>query len=194
MPDYDLDDLLSALNEVAADSNPDDDDRDPNDDPDDDDSRDPNDDDWDREQAEDGEEDDGTDDDDGDYASRRSVMRLEELNAEAERWTFNQRIAKTKQPKKPINKADQNMNEISALRQKTSQINFELETGKQLAAEKKQYQEASVAMYLANLSPAEKRERDKDMRRIVEHCSAICPEASPSWREQARAAFRNKRL
>ena len=46
MPDYDLDDLLSALNEVASSSDPDsDDDRDPNDDPDEDDSRDPNDDD-----------------------------------------------------------------------------------------------------------------------------------------------------
>jgi hypothetical protein len=84
--DYDIDDLLAALNAVASSSDPDsDDDRDPNDDPDNDESRDPNDDDWDHEQAEDGEQDDGTDDDDGDYSSRsrRAVMLLEKLNSEA---------------------------------------------------------------------------------------------------------------
>jgi hypothetical protein len=121
-------------------------------------------------------------------------MRLEELNAEAGRWTFSQRIAKAKQPKKSMSKADQNMNKISALRVKTCKINFELKTGKLLAAEKKLYQESSVALYLAKLTPEEKRERDEDMRRIAAHYAAICPEASPVWREDATAAFRNKRL
>jgi hypothetical protein len=75
VPDYDLDDLLSALSEVASSSDPDsDDDPDPNDDPDDDDSRDPNDGDSDPEQAEEGEQDDGTDDGDGGYSRRRKMM------------------------------------------------------------------------------------------------------------------------
>jgi hypothetical protein len=37
------------------------------------------------------------------------------------------------------------MSSIAELREKTSKINFELETGKQLAAETKKYQEATVA-------------------------------------------------
>jgi hypothetical protein len=203
MPDYDLDDLLAALNSVAAESDPDDDtDHDANDDLVNDDSRDPNDNDdrddsWDREQGEDNEQDDGTDEDDGDYASRRSVMLLEKLNSEA-RWTLDrsvaQRIAHSKQPAQPISKTDQNMSSIAGLREKTSQINFEMETGKLLAVETKKYQEASLALYLSNLTPEQKREHDEDMRRMQEHYSGICEEVSPDWREQATAAFRNKRL
>jgi hypothetical protein len=195
MPEYDLDDLLDKLNEVAADSDADDDD---DRDPDDDDSRDPNDDDWNREQGEDGEQDDGTDDDDGDYSGRRSVMLLEKLNSDADCWTLDrsiaQRIAKATQPKKPFSKADQNMNKISALRQKTSKINFEMETHKLLATATKDHQEASVACYLTNLTPAERREHDEEMRRMAHYYSGICEEVSPDWREQATAAFRSKRV
>jgi hypothetical protein len=86
------------------------------------------------------------------------------------------------------------MSSIAELREKTSKINFELETGKQLAAETKKYQEATVALYLANLTPEEKREHGEDMRRIAEQYSVIYPEASPDWREQATAEFQNKRL
>ena len=105
-----------------------------------------------------------------------------------------QRVAHAKELKKPMNKAHQNLSKIAALREKTSQINFEMETGKLLATERKKHQGAAVAFYLANLTPEEKRENDEDMRRIAEHYSAICPEASPAWREDATAEFRNKRL
>jgi hypothetical protein len=195
MSKYNLDDLLDKLNEVAASSEPDDDDdRDPNDDPDNDDSRDPNDDDWDREQGEDGEQDDGTDDD---YSGRRAVMLLEKLNSDS-RWTLDrsiaQRIAHAKQPAQPISKTDQNMSSIAELREKTSKMNFEMKTDKQLATEKKNYQDASVACYLANLTPEQKRERDEDMRRMAHYYSGICKEVSNSWREDGTAAFRSKRL
>jgi hypothetical protein len=105
-----------------------------------------------------------------------------------------QRIAQAKQPKKPISTTDQNMNRIADLREKTQKINFEMETRKLLAAEKKKYQEASVALYLANLSSEQKREHDEDMQRIAHYYSGVCKEASPSWREDATAEFRNKRL
>jgi hypothetical protein len=193
VPHYDLDDLLSALNEVAADSAPDDDSRDANDDPDDDDSRDPNDDYWNREQGEDGEQDDGTDDDEGDYTSRRAVMLLEKLRSEPVRWTLNphiaRRIAQVKQPEKPVTKANQNWRKIEDLRQKTSQIHYEIKTDKLLADEVKKYKEASVALYLANLTPAEKAEHEADMRRMAHYYSGICKEASYSWREDAAAEF-----
>ena len=104
---------------------------------------------------------------------------------------YSQRVA-AKKPKKPISKSDQNMSKIADLREKTYEINFEMKTDKLLATETKKHQEASVASYLANLSPAERREHDEDMRRIAEHYSALCPEVSNSWREDATAAFRNR--
>jgi hypothetical protein len=119
-------------------------------------------------------------------------MLLEKLNAEAERWAFNQRIVKAKQPKKPISKVDQKMSKIADLRQKTCHINYEMDTDRVLAAETKKHKEASLALYLANLTPDQKREHDQDMRRIAKHYSAICPEASHSWREDAKAEFGNR--
>jgi hypothetical protein len=202
--DLDLDDLLAALQSVASSSDPDNDtDRDPNDDPDNSDF-DPNDDPDNVDDPEDVDDDprsyrdDDDDDDEGDYSRRRTVMLLEKLRSEPDCWTLDsriaQRIAKAKQSAKHISKANQNMNRIAALRQKTSQINSEMKTDQLLAAETKKHQEASVAFYLANLTPEEKREHGEDMRRIAEHYSAIGPEASPDWREQERADFQNKRL
>jgi hypothetical protein len=86
------------------------------------------------------------------------------------------------------------LSKIAALREKTSQINFEMKTDKLLAAGTKKHQEASLALYLSNLTPEQKREHEDDIRRIAEHYAAICPEVSPAWREQATAEFRNTRL
>ena len=110
-------------------------------------------------------------DDDGDYSRRRRMMHLEESNAEAERWTFNQRIAEAKQAKKKlISKADSKTSKIADLRQKTSQINYEMETDKVLAWTMR-YQEASLARYLAKLTPEQQREREEDMTRIAQYYS-----------------------
>jgi hypothetical protein len=177
VPDYDLNDLLAALNEVAADSGHDDDD--PSDD----------DDDWSREQGEDNEQDDGDDNDQGDYGSSPTVMRLRRLQADARTFKLPRGIAATKRPQKPVSKVQQNWQKISALRQKTSQINYEMKTGKLLAEETRKYQEASVALYLANLTPEQRREHDEDMRRMGHYYSEMCPEASPDWRKDSTAAF-----
>jgi hypothetical protein len=48
-----------------------------------------------------------------------------------------------------------------------------MKTAKLLATATKNHQEASVACYLANLSPAEKAQRDEDMRRMQEHYSSV---------------------
>jgi hypothetical protein len=199
--DLDLDDLLAALQSVASSSEPDSDtDMDPNDDPNAGDF-DPNDDPNNVDDPEDVDDDprsyrdeDDDDDDEGDYSRSPSiVIRLQRLENEAGVFRMP-RTTRPRPTKGPMSKADQNMNKVSALRQKTYQINFEMETCKLLAAETKEHKQASVALYLANLSPVEKREHDEDMNRIAHYYSGICPEASSSWREEARAEFRNKRL
>jgi hypothetical protein len=96
--------------------------------------------------------------------------------------------------KKPVNKADQNIKKIADLQGKTQRMNYEVKTAKLLATATKDHQQASVACYLANLSPSEKAQRDEDMRRMGHYYSRVCQEASPNWREDARAEFRNKRL
>jgi hypothetical protein len=197
--DLDLDDLLAALNEVASSSQPDSDsDMNPNDDPDNgdfepndnpDDVDDPEDVDDDPRSYRDDDDEDNDDDNEGDYSRRPSVLLLEKLNTEAQRWTLSQRVAPARRAQRPMSKADQNIKKIAELQGKTRRINYEMKTAELLAAATKKHKEASVASYLASLSPAEKREHDEDMRRIAEHYSAICPEASPDWRKDATAAF-----
>lgn len=198
MRDYDLDDLLSALNEVASSSDPDSDSHmDPNDDPDAGDF-DPNDDPDNVDDPEDVEDDPRSytddDDDENDYSRKPAiVMRLRKLEAEAGQFGLP-RMTRSRAPKKPMSKTDQSMSKIANLREKTSKINLEIETDKLLAAETKKHKNASVASYLADLSPEQKREHDQNMRRIAEHYSARYPDVAASWREDATAVFRNKRL
>jgi hypothetical protein len=60
-------------------------------------------------------------------------------------------------------------------------MNYETETAELLAAETKKHRDASVAFYLANLTPEQKREHDQEMQRIAQHYSDRYPYISPSW-------------
>jgi hypothetical protein len=104
-----------------------------------------------------------------------------------------ERRRKAKQPK-PVSRAQANIARVVELRKKTAAIDYELETQRTLAAESKRHQDASVALYLANLTPAQRAERDEDTRRMAFHYSGLIPELSPSWREEAAAAFKNRKL
>jgi hypothetical protein len=115
------------------------------------------------------------------------IMRLEKLHTDAKHWAVPR--TRATQPKRTMSKADQNIKKIADLQGKTQRMNYELKTAELLATATKNHKDASVAFYLANLSPEQKREHEDDMRRIAEHYSAICPEASPDWRKDATAAF-----
>jgi hypothetical protein len=104
-----------------------------------------------------------------------------------------ERRRKARQPKL-VGRVDANLAKIAKLRHQTTEMRFELESNKQLAAATKRHQDASVALYLSNLTPAQQVERDEDARRMAFHYSSLCPELSPSWREEATATFRNRKL
>lgn len=123
---------------------------------------------------------------------------VEKMQLQEERdWLHKQqqdRKRKAMQPKKPQSRAAANIAKVTQLRHQTAKMRFELESNKQLAAATKSHQDASVALYLANLTPAQQAERDEDTRRMAVYYSSLCPELSFAWREEAAATFRNRKV
>jgi hypothetical protein len=125
--------------------------------------------------------------------AERLVAKLE-LQAEREWLHKEQERRRTARQQKPLTRAEANINKIVQLEKKTFDCHYELATQRMLAVATKQNQDASVALYLANMTPAEKAENENDLRRMAFHYSSLCPELSPSWQEEAAAAFRNRKL
>ena len=94
----------------------------------------------------------------------------------------------------PPTRAETNIKKISELRRKTDAARFELETNKQLAEQTKLYQDARLALYVSNLTLAQKQERDDDAYRMGMWASQYCKDASPSWREDAAETCKNRKL
>jgi len=193
MADLDLEDLLAQLREVASASDPDsDDDRDPEDDtsdiPED---EIPDDQDLDDEEGEDGDRE--GDDDFSKPKIYKTVMLLQKLQAEAKDKMYLDRKREFMQPK-PVGRAVANNTKIRQLRQRTNEMRYELESSRQLEAEVKRNQEAAVALYRSNMTPAQKQEHDEDTRRMAVYASQLCREASPDWRADAAKAMAEKKL
>lgn len=121
-------------------------------------------------------------------------MNLESLLDKLELEAEKTRKRPTVQVPKPASRTDANNAKIRQLRKRTDAMRVELESNKQLAAATKSHQDASVALYLANLTPVEKAERDEDARRMAVYASQFCREASQDWRQQAQEEFAKKRL
>ena len=174
----DLNDLLAALAKVASPYDGEDED-----------------DDLDREVGEDA---DGADEDD--FSRRQpAVMRLAKATDRVKSLNTvhgkdGVKLCNLHKSLKPITKAEANIKKISELRQKTDAARFELETNKQLAEQTKLYEDARLALYRSNLTPAQKWEQEQDAYRMGMWASQYCAEASPNWREEAQAAFNAKNL
>lgn len=95
---------------------------------------------------------------------------------------------------KPVSKAQDNINKAVSLRKRTYELNRELATQEMLATEEKRYQDANLALHRRNMTNSEKLEQDELTYSMGVYYSAICAEISPSWRENATAAFRNRKL
>ena len=91
-------------------------------------------------------------------------------------------------------RAQTNITKVCELRKKTYDMRYELATNRMLAEETKLNQEAALDLYRSNLTPAERKQRDEEMRQIGFWASGFCEEASPNWREDAQAAFNAKNL
>ena len=117
---------------------------------------------------------------------------LKRLEAEAveKEWEDRRQVMQSK----PLSKTEANISTAAQLRRKTLDMQRELESNRQLAAETKRHQEAALALYRSNSTPAGKKRDDEDMQRIAVHYSSLCAEASPTWREEASIAFRNRKL
>jgi|HubBroStandDraft_6_1064221.scaffolds.fasta_scaffold3337515_1 hypothetical protein len=87
--------------------------------------------------------------------AERLVAKLE-LQAERE-WLHKQqeRKRKARQPK-PVSRAEANINKIVQLDKKTFDSHYELATQRMLAVATKENQDASLSLYLANLTPAQR--------------------------------------
>ena len=120
---------------------------------------------------------------------------LHKLEAEAEEDAWLKRKTAAIQLKSKVpTRAETNTKRIAELRKRTGDMRHELETNRELAEETKLHQEAALALYRSNLTPAQKREQEQDAYRMGVWASGFCAEASPNWREEAQAAFNSKNL
>jgi hypothetical protein len=185
MDQLDLDDLIAAMREVAAASNPDaDSDLDPNDDPDnsDDPNGDPDDDAGDPlDDPRSYVNDDDSDDDAYDFSTPRrvrTVMLLEKLREE-ERLNDNRRLVAIRSKPTAPSKVAQNATKLRNLQGKTAAIHAELASSTQVATAQKAYEAASLDLHRASRTREDKLEHEHDMRRMAKAYSSVCAEVHP---------------
>lgn len=90
---------------------------------------------------------------------------------------------------------DRSIRRLCQLRQKTAAIKDELELKEEIEAESKLFLEASAKLREANLTGTDRRERDAESFRVQTVLGrTVCPELSPTWRDEATLAFRNKKV
>jgi hypothetical protein len=89
---------------------------------------------------------------------------------------------------------DQKIRQISNLRKNTAEVRFQLELDRQLETESKKHLEATIRLRESRLTPAERKARAEEARRGRKLYSRIIPEVSEDWRDDATAAFKNKKL
>jgi len=80
------------------------------------------------------------------------------------------------------------------LRKSTAEVRFQLELDHQLETESKKNLEATMKLRESRLTPAERKARAEETSRGRKLYSRIIPELAENWREEATAAFKNKKL
>ena len=89
-------------------------------------------------------------------------------------------------------KAEQNRKKLHRLRARTAEIEYELKLREQVEAEAEKCMKAERALRDANLTIAERKARDAEIRAGQIAFSHVVAENHPDWREHARAEFQNK--
>ena len=89
---------------------------------------------------------------------------------------------------------EQKLDRLVNLRKKTAEARFQLELDHQLETESKKNLEAMMKLRESRLTAEERKARDEETRRGQILLSRVIPELSPSWREDATRAFKEKRL
>jgi hypothetical protein len=75
---------------------------------------------------------------------------------------------------------------ISHLQKRTDDIRMELEVRKRLKAEEEKYAKVARELREANLTLAERKAREAEIRRSQILLSrVVCPELSPTWKQEA---------
>jgi hypothetical protein len=202
--------LIAALGKVAdayapyapdPNDDPDASDKDPNDNPGNDDgdplddprSYSPDEDEADKENAED------KDGDDEDDFSRpkvfSTVMMLERLESEAEQKYYEKRRLTAKQLRITApTELQQKSEKLMEIRRKAAEVEHELKLNQELEVQSKRLQKANLELYRANKTIKDRIELEADTERMASWASQYCKEAGNDWREQATAAFQNKKL
>jgi hypothetical protein len=184
MGDDILDDLLAALREVAAESDPDS-------------VADSDSADSDEDIAEDADSD--QEEDAQSFQKPKifnAIMLLEKLEIEAELQQCAKRSLEARQlySKPSPTHIEQKNEKLFQIRRKASEVEQELRLNRKLEAESKRLQRAKLQLYKANKTAQDRMELDADTKLMANWASRFCAEAGTDWREQATVAFQNKRL
>lgn len=127
--------------------------------------------------------------------AERLVAKLE--HQQEMEWQI-QEYERKRQAANPVvtldHKVDAAISMIRLLQRKKQDIYAELGMRQRLQLEHASCMRAVMELREANLTAAERRERDEETDRGRRLYSRIIPELSPSWREEAASAFKNKKL
>jgi hypothetical protein len=166
MADANLDDLLAALREVSASSDPD---------------------------SVDDEQGDELDQE-SDFRRRKplgSVMLLERLEEQAEFKADEDRSLAVRRHliPPPPTKLEQKTAKPLQMRRKVAAAENELKLNRRLEAQSKRLQKAKGQLYRANLTTRDQMELEANTAIMADWATGYCKEAGTNWREEARAAF-----
>jgi hypothetical protein len=139
------------------------------------------------------------DDDENDFSKAKissMVMLLQKLEDEAEQKYYEKRrlTAKQLRMKAAPTKLEQKSEKLMEMRRKAAAVEHELKLNQQLEVQSKRLQKANLELYRANQTSKERIELEADTERMASWASQYCKEAGNDWREEATAAFQNKKL
>ena len=126
----------------------------------------------------------------------KMIALLEKLETDAfkalEREREERKLLAVQRRATPEARYEADIKRLRQLRARTSAMRNELKLKHELKAELKRLTEISLELKEESLTFEEKQLRDTEIYRLQTLFSKCCPEASPSWREDANIAFRSR--
>ena len=129
----------------------------------------------------------------------RAERLYEKVMLEAEReadkkWKRDRLDVVQRKTTKPPTVTQSCRKQVFELRAKSEAVYEEIYQRKLLQIAQEQLTRANLALMQASRTPQERKEQEEETLRGRILFSKIIPELSPTWREEATLAFRNKKL
>ena len=121
------------------------------------------------------------------------IMRMKaDADKAWQREVEEERLLAIQRKSAPKERLQQKNRELRRLESQTATLKAELRVREQLKTAYQRHAELSLQLKEANMTLDERQERDAEIDRMQILFSRVCPEASPSWRQEANLAFKSR--